>query len=96
MASETPLPGMENRGIPELEEAAIEYATIRDERIKLNEREAALKKRVREIMHAHNKTRYEHATVEISIEPPDGEEKIKVRVKKAKPAGDDGEPPTDA
>ena len=80
------LPGMEDRAIRPLQDAALEYAAIRDERMALNECEATLKARVRDLMHQHNKTRYAYDGVEIELAPPDGEEKVKVRV--AKPKGD--------
>ena len=84
------LPTMEDRAIKPLQDAAHEYAEIRDERIALNQREADLKNKVRTLMHKHNKTRYAYEGVEIELLPPDGEEQVKVKVKK--PAdGDPGE-----
>lgn len=40
------LPGMENRAIRPLHEAALEYAEIRDKRMALNQQEVALKTRL--------------------------------------------------
>jgi hypothetical protein len=91
MAKQSDLPTMEDRRISALEEAGAEYAEIRDERIKLNQREAELKKRVRSMMHKHNKAVYESAEILIELEPPDGEEKVKVKLKKQKAE----EPPVD-
>ncbi len=78
------LPGMEYRTIKELEDAGADYADIRDRRIALNTEEASLKKKVKNLMHKHEKTTYESATIVIEIEPPDGEESVKVKVKKDK------------
>lgn len=80
------LPGMEHRTIKELEDAGADYANIRDRRIALNKEEADLKKKVKNLMHKHDKTTYDSATILIEIEPPDGEESVKVRVKKEKKA----------
>jgi Zn/Cd-binding protein ZinT len=86
------LPGMEDRAIKPLQEAALEYAGIRDQRMALNTQEADLKKRVRTLMHKHKpgQTRYAYDGVEIELVPPEGEEGVKVRIKKLK---EDGEAP---
>ena len=79
------LPGMESRMFADLHEAAGEYAEIRDERMRLNEAEGDLKKRVRELMHNHELKKYTYDDVEITLVPPEeGEEDVKVRVKKKK------------
>ena len=85
------LPGMEDKVIQGLEDAAAEYADIRDQRIALNTSEAQLKKRVRGLMHQHKKTRYARNGIEIELTPPDGEEGVRVRVKKAQADGDAAE-----
>jgi hypothetical protein len=85
------LPGMEDRAIKPLQEAAMEYAEIRDQRISLNTQEAELKKRVRSLMHKHERTHYAYDGVDIELLPPDGEEQVKVRVKKAQADGADAE-----
>lgn len=90
-AKQGDLPTMEDRAITALEEAAEEYADIRDQRIALNQQEAALKKRVRDLMHKHNKTTYVNGAVEIELEAPTGEETVKVRVKKPRAATDESE-----
>src|SRR3990167_4810588 len=82
------LPGMEDSAITALEECAEEYADIRDKRIALNTSEAGLKKRVRSLMHQHKKTRYARNGIEIELTPPDGEEGVRVRAKKAQADGD--------
>ena len=83
------LPGMEDRAIKPLHDAAEEYAEIRDERMRLTEREIALKTKVRDLMHKFNKTRYAYDGIEIELEQPDGEEKVKVKIAKKKASDDD-------
>lgn len=78
------LPTMEHRVIKELEDAGAQYADIRDRRIALNAEEADLKKEVKSLMHKHKKTTYESATITIELQQPEGEETVKVKVKKAK------------
>lgn len=80
------LPGMEDRAIQALEECAEEYAEIRDQRMELNQQEVTLKKKVRALMHKHEKTVYRRAGIEIELAPPDGEEKVTVRVMKQRAA----------
>ena len=77
----TPLPGMENRSIPELDNVAEEYADIRDQRMVLTTQESDLKKRALTLMHKYKKATYKHDGIEINVVP--GEEDVKVRVKKA-------------
>lgn len=89
------LPGMENRAIEPLQNAAVEYADIRDERIALNQRESQLKKRIKALMHEHKLDHYAFDGVDIELIPPDGEESVKVRVKKAKADEDDDDADTD-
>ena len=78
------LPGMEHRTIPALERAGVAYAEIRDERMALTARETALKRDVRTLMQQHQRTTYVSATVEITLDPPSGEDKVKVKVLKKK------------
>lgn len=90
------LPGMEDRRIKALEEAGADYAEIRDARIALNVREANLKKQVRKLMHKHEKTSYETSEILITLEPPDGEEAVKVKVKKQRVTHNDDDAATGA
>lgn len=84
MAKSQDLPGMEDRGIPGLDDAAAEYAAIRDARMDLNKQEIELKSRLKVLMHKHKKTHYAHDGIEIDLIPPDGEESIKVKIAKPK------------
>lgn len=79
------LPGMEDRGIKELDDAGAEYADIRDQRIQLNATEANLKAAVLKLMKQHKKVVYQHGDITITLVAE--EETVKVRVKK--PAADD-------
>lgn len=87
------LPGMEDRAIKPLEDAAQDYARIRDERIELNASEANLKASVRALMKKHGKTVYRHGGVTITLIAE--EETVKVRVRKAGD-GDDADQDEDA
>jgi hypothetical protein len=77
------LPTMEDPRIEELHSAAIEYAAVRDERIEQNKAEKKLMEKLAGLMKKHSKTKYLCQGVEIKrvIE----KERIKVRIKKAKP-----------
>ena len=79
------LPGLEDRAIKPLEDAAEAYAEIRDERIDLNKQEVALKTRLLKLMHDHGKTVYHRGGVTIQIVAE--EETVKVRIRKADEAG---------
>ena len=84
------LPGMEDRAIAPLEQVAVAYAEIRDQRIALNKEEKSLKDTARRLMHKYKKTVYKHDGVEIRLVP--GEEDVKVKVRSAdadEDAGDD-------
>lgn len=80
------LPGMEDRAIKPLEDIAAAYADVRDRRIALNAEEHDLKAHALKLMHKFDKTIYRHNGIEIRI--VEGEEDVKVKVKKA----DDEEP----
>lgn len=78
------LPGTEDRAIQPLEDVAASYADVRDRRIALNAEEHELKVHALKLMHKFDKTIYRHNGIEIRI--VEGEEDVKVKVKKA---GDD-------
>ena len=73
------LPGMENRAIDELEEAARRYAAIRDKRMALNDAETKLQDLLMGLLKKHGKREYKRDGIEIWIKVE--EEKVKVRVK---------------
>lgn len=73
-----PLPGMEDRAIQELQDAALSYAEARDERMELSKQEADCKSRVLAIMKKHGKTVYRHDNIYVELIPEDV--KVKVRV----------------
>ena len=74
------LPEMQDPEIEELEAAAEEYASIRDQRMALNEEEHELKMNLLNLMHQHNKKKYIHEGVEIRVVVSD--ETVKVKIKK--------------
>lgn len=81
------LPGMEDHAIRPLEQLAQEYAEIRDRRMELTQQEHALKLSAVKLMHKYEKTIYSHGGVTITL--VQGDEDVKVRVKKADDDADD-------
>src|SRR6476660_2511405 len=73
------LPGLEDRAIKAIDNAAMDYADIRDQRQALTAQESSLKTELLNLMHKHQKTHYKHGTVEINVVPE--AETIKVRIK---------------
>lgn len=73
------LPGMEDAKIAELENKALDYADIRDERIKLSVQEGDLKKELLTLMKARKLEHYAHGSVTIDIVHES--ENVKVKVK---------------
>ena len=80
------LPGTEDRTIKALEDAAFQYAEIRDQRIDLNKSESDLKSTLLALMKKHGKKTYTRDG--ISIELVAEAETVKVKVRKA---GEDAE-----
>lgn len=77
-AKQTDLPGMEDRAFPDLNQAALDYAEGRDERMTLTQKEADLKTRVIELMHKYDKKIYVYEDITIEL-VPEGE-KLKVKI----------------
>ena len=76
------LPGMENREVKELNEAALEYAEIRDQRQQLTLQEVGLKAKVLNLMHKWKMSDYVFEGIEIHVVLE--EETVKVKVPKKK------------
>lgn len=74
------LPEMEDPEIEELENAAQDYASIRDERIALNQDEHKLKEKLLSLMKVNKKERYHRDGIEVKLVHEN--ETVKVRVKK--------------
>lgn len=83
------LPGTDDGAIVEIETAAAEYAQVRDDRMALNTEEGQLKDRLQVLMRKHGKRSYVHGRIQIDV--IDGEEDIKVNLKK--PLQTDGDAP---
>lgn len=81
IARQSDLPGMEDRRIAGLENAAQDYAEIRDQRQALSQKEVELKGNLLTLMHKLDKTEYHRGNVSISIIVE--KEKVKVRIKSA-------------
>jgi len=73
------LPTMEDRQIQELQDKAIEYAQVRDERMALSKQEGELKTDLLKLMHKHKKTEYTYNGVTVLLVME--EETVKVKVK---------------
>jgi hypothetical protein len=76
------LPGMADAAITELNQAALDYAEGRDERMEMTKREVELKTRLIGLLHKHGKTKYVYEDIEIEL-IPEGE-KVRVRIHKEK------------
>jgi hypothetical protein len=73
------LPGMEDNKIEALEEIALDYADVRDERIKLSQQEGELKGQLLQLMKAQKREHYQRGRIIIDIVHE--EENVKVKVK---------------
>lgn len=76
------LPTMEDPAIEEIEEAALDYAKIRDKRMVLTDHEVGAKDRLLTFMQKHEKMSYHRSTKKGVIDVkrvPEGE-KLKVRI----------------
>lgn len=75
------LPGMEDTKIAVLEEKAMEYADVRDQRIGLSKEEGQLKEELLSLMKAQKREHYHRGTITIDIVHE--AENVKVKVKSA-------------
>lgn len=73
------LPGVENAAIKEIEDAAIEYAEGRDERMEATRVEVERKQRLIEAMHKAKKTEYRRGNIDIKLVTE--KESVKVKIK---------------
>jgi hypothetical protein len=78
-AKQVDLPGMEDRDIPEIEEAAERYRDVRDDRIALSKDESTAKQALIAVMKAHKRSVYSRNGMSITLEEIDN-----VKVKTAK------------
>ena len=82
-----PLPGIGDAKITAIENAALDYAEIRDERQELTKRESDLKESLIKLMHKAGKTEYKRNGISVRLVVE--EETVKVRVR------EDGEMPAE-
>src|SRR5688572_1552149 len=75
------LKGMEDSRIKELDDAAQDYADIRDRRNAVEQEEGDLKLKVKGLMHKHHKKEYKYGGITVSL--VEGEEDVKVKIRKA-------------
>jgi len=73
------LPGMEDTKIKAIENAALDYAEIRDQRQELTTQEVDLKKKLLDLMHKEGKTEYKRNGISVRIVLES--ETVKVRVR---------------
>lgn len=92
---QTELPGTERPAIPEIDEAADAYRSVRDKRMKLTEQEITAKTNLIEVMRANAKKLAVNAAGEriyryddevVVLEP--GKENVKVKHASAEPEGE--------
>lgn len=76
------LPGLENRKIKALQDAAMDYADIRDQRVALTAQEVELKQKLIDLMHKHERETYTYQGVTITLIHE--EESVKVKIAKQK------------
>ncbi len=80
MPDQKELPGMEDRKLADLVEAAEEYAKIRDKRQDLTKREVELKSDLLGLMKKHKRKEYVYDGIEIRVVTE--EETVKVHISK--------------
>lgn len=85
MARQNELPGIDDRKIPDLHEAALVYEELKQQRMALTPKEVAAKETVLTLMKKHKKKTYRCNGVEVDLVQET--ETVKVRVK----SGDEDE-----
>lgn len=88
---QTSLPGMEDRAIKALDDAALSYAEVRDQRIAFSQSEGEAKKQLLGLMHAHKKKSYRHNNIAIEIVPEGEKLKVKIKEQGSDEPGDPGQ-----
>jgi tryptophanyl-tRNA synthetase len=89
IAKQKTLPTMTDRKIEALEDAALAYAEVRDERIELSKSEIDKKSDLMALMHQHKKKSYHRGNIHIDLIVE--KEKIKVKIKSQSDDSDDSE-----
>jgi tryptophanyl-tRNA synthetase len=79
IARQKTLPTMKDRKIEALEDAALAYAEVRDERMELSKSEVDKKSDLMALMHQHKKKSYHRGNIHIDLIVE--KEKIRVKVK---------------
>jgi hypothetical protein len=84
---QTPLPGIGDEKIAAIENAALDYAEIRDQRQALTSQEVELKGKLLDLMHAKKLTEYKRNGISVKLVAE--QETVKVRVKSEEELTDD-------
>ena len=83
------LPGLENRKIKALQDAAMDYADIRDQRVALTSQEVELKQKLIDLMHKHERETYVYQGVTITLVHEEESVRVKVAKQKEDEEGDE-------
>lgn len=87
---QTPLPGIGDEKINAIENAALDYAEIRDQRQALTQQEVDLKEQLLDLMHAKKLTEYKRNGISVKVVLE--QDNVKVRVKSEDDLPADNEP----
>ena len=83
------LPGMEDRAIESLNDAALAYDEVKKERMGLTKQEVEAKKKVSDLMHAQKKKRYHFGNILIDLVPEGEKVKVKILPEGTEPSDED-------
>ena len=93
LARQPQLPGVQDNRVASLENAALNYAEIRDQRQELTKQESDLKQSLLKLMHKLHRTEYKRDGISITVEVEQETVKVRVRAQKDMPEGE--EPPNE-
>jgi hypothetical protein len=85
------LPEMEDRKVDVLEDLALQYAEVRDERMSLSSQEIELKGKLLDLMKAQKREHYHRGPINIDIVHEKENVKVKVKADQGDSEGDEEE-----
>jgi len=88
---QTSLPGMEDRAVQELDDAALSYDEVKKARMKLTVKEKDAKDLISSMMHKAGKKHYAHGNIVVDIVPEGEKVKVKVTAEGSDEPGDPGQ-----
>lgn len=89
-ARQQQLPGVEDNKVAVLEDKALQYAEVRDQRMSLSRKEVEFKGELLDLMKAQKRKHYKRGNIEIAIVHES--ENVKVKVKSSAKESDEEEP----